>query len=49
MCSIYDVRDRRHYTRSCPNVTKELTDRDRGWKSQELKTYYDGICNYYPK
>jgi hypothetical protein len=47
MCSVYDVRDRRHYTRNCTAVYKSDAKRDRSWTSIDLDSEYDGICPYY--
>jgi hypothetical protein len=47
MCSVYDVRDRRHYTRNCTRVEKIDPKRERSWTSIDLDSQYDGMCPYY--
>jgi hypothetical protein len=50
MCSVYDVHDRRAYTRACTNVTeKEGVTSSRRWTSPEMVELYDDICPYYAK
>lgn len=47
MCSVYDVENRRDYTRACANVTHYLPTVARGWKSVDMLGLYDGVCPYY--
>lgn len=49
MCSVYDVKDRRHFTRLCSNVTRSNPLIARSWTSPELEGLYDDQCPYYPK
>lgn len=48
MCSVYDIKDRRAYTRECLAVEKIDKSRDRSWTSIDLDSQYDGMCPYYP-
>ena len=47
MCSVYDVKDRRAYTRACETVKKIDPNRERSWTSIDLDSQYDNICPYY--
>eukprot|EP01040_Poterioochromonas_malhamensis_P004475 gene4473-4798_t len=47
MCSVYDVSNRRHYTRNCTDVYKSLAKVARSYTSPEMEGLYDGVCPYY--
>ncbi len=47
MCSVYDVNDRRHYSRNCTKVEKLDPNRERSWASIDLDSQYDDMCPYY--
>jgi len=47
MCSVYDMHDRRHYTRNCSAAYKSDPLRTRSWTSVDLLSQYDDACPYY--
>lgn len=47
MCSAYDARNRRAYTRNCTVVTHTDITRERSWTSVDMVGEYDGLCSYY--
>lgn len=47
MCSVYDVHDRRHYSRNCTPITQDLPEQLRGWTSPDIVDFYEERCPYY--
>lgn len=44
---MYDVENRREYTRRCANVTYKIPTIARGYTSIDMEGLYDGVCPYY--
>lgn len=47
MCSVFDVGDRRHYSRNCTGVYQYDPGEPVSWTSRDLRGWYDGPCQYY--